>query len=93
MPFAAHSIYTTRASILEENRETAVGVVAALWDALDDSDRTRPDEAKEPVKSDSFPDLDQAVYDQSFDALLPGFLSRGCWSPEQSPASTSSWRS
>jgi NitT/TauT family transport system substrate-binding protein len=64
VPFAAHSIYTSR-QFLEENRETCLGVVAALWDALNmlhDS----PDEAKQPVKDDSFPDLDQAVYDEGW---------------------------
>jgi NitT/TauT family transport system substrate-binding protein len=71
IPFAAHSIYTTR-QYLEGSRETTVGIVAALWDALGVI-KDSPDEAKEPVKSDSFPDLDQAVYDEGWDLSVEAY--------------------
>ncbi len=71
VPLSAHTIYTTR-QYLEENREICLGVVAALWDALDIL-QNRPDEAVELVKSERFPDLDQAIFDAGWEYALPTY--------------------
>ena len=57
---------------MEENREVCLGVVAAMWDALDIL-QNRPDEAVEVVKSERFPDLDQAIFDAGWEYALPTY--------------------
>jgi NitT/TauT family transport system substrate-binding protein len=64
-------IVTSR-QYLEENPEAVRRMLKALWRASEDI-KNDPEAVRPVVKERFFPDLDQAVYDQSFDAVLPGF--------------------
>jgi NitT/TauT family transport system substrate-binding protein len=56
----------------QQNPEAVRRVLRALWRAAEDI-RTNPEMVRKAVKDRWFKDLDAAVYNASFDALLPGF--------------------
>jgi ABC-type nitrate/sulfonate/bicarbonate transport system substrate-binding protein len=64
-------IVTSR-KYLKENPEAMRRLMRALWRAANDI-KNDPESVRKAVKERFFKDLDPAVYNASFDAVLPGF--------------------